>query len=665
VIKEAPLQSSSAHEPPSCLQALQVVAALGTISLRDLASLTTACQTGIADALDNQLLMHDGSQLRVRDASLADRALQYLTQQEKIALHLDLAASQLPPDVRARQLDLATPEGPDEYLALQMDDAAAIAEKKGDYRAALDLWTRAARRSQAGPNHQFQRQMRMAERAYENGDFRRAVRALLELDFSELNATQSGVAVDLLYTADYISAGTEAARERIENMERSLPAECPANIVLQVHIAGLVENSQERLDRLEALLPSLASERTPSRLRFNALGHIALSKVNVGLGLDPATVAELRTLESLSGVQPVALEDSTDALEAFLAYQVGDVSTSRRLLPTLLAKAEVQSQPAQEDAFLVHSAHVDIIQGRFRTASERLARRENLAMRPKGSPIVVRAEGLLALELGEMNQLEEIIAQPHASGTEAIGRLTRDGLRGLAQARQEDHKGAIRSLRDCIDASFRLGIKEPGRRMWVDVELARSYVRTGRLEKADEIATFLEELDVTGPLSPARMQAQRIRSLIALSRGEHSQAVEAAKLSLNLADGVDWLPERARLLVDVLNIAAKSALSPCPSFDWALRTSKDTVRLLEDGAAKRSLERTIRQNDFGDLRKLTGAELRVAEVVARGLSNKAASAELFLSPRTVESHLESIYRKLELKSRSQLVALIRGNATDD
>ena len=44
--------------------------------------------------------------------------------------------------------------------------------------------------------------------------------------------------------------------------------------------------------------------------------------------------------------------------------------------------------------------------------------------------------------------------------------------------------------------------------------------------------------------------------------------------------------------------------------------------------------------------ELTDAERRVAEASARGLTNREVAAALFLSPKTVEAHLSSVYRKL-------------------
>jgi DNA-binding NarL/FixJ family response regulator len=48
----------------------------------------------------------------------------------------------------------------------------------------------------------------------------------------------------------------------------------------------------------------------------------------------------------------------------------------------------------------------------------------------------------------------------------------------------------------------------------------------------------------------------------------------------------------------------------------------------------------------------------VAEAVQRGASNRDIAAGLFLSPKTVEFHLRQIYRKLDVHSRTQLVAVL-------
>jgi DNA-binding CsgD family transcriptional regulator/tetratricopeptide (TPR) repeat protein len=53
--------------------------------------------------------------------------------------------------------------------------------------------------------------------------------------------------------------------------------------------------------------------------------------------------------------------------------------------------------------------------------------------------------------------------------------------------------------------------------------------------------------------------------------------------------------------------------------------------------------------------ELTAAELRVARMAAEGMTNREIAQALFLTEKTIEHHLSSVYRKLEIRSRVQLV----------
>ena len=56
--------------------------------------------------------------------------------------------------------------------------------------------------------------------------------------------------------------------------------------------------------------------------------------------------------------------------------------------------------------------------------------------------------------------------------------------------------------------------------------------------------------------------------------------------------------------------------------------------------------------------ELTPTERRIAELVAEGKTNKEVAASLVVSDRTVESALTQIYRKLEVRSRTELARKI-------
>jgi DNA-binding CsgD family transcriptional regulator len=62
------------------------------------------------------------------------------------------------------------------------------------------------------------------------------------------------------------------------------------------------------------------------------------------------------------------------------------------------------------------------------------------------------------------------------------------------------------------------------------------------------------------------------------------------------------------------------------------------------------------------LESLTASERRVAELARQGLTNREIAQTLFITARTVEGHLTSVFRKLRLDSRDELASALSGGA---
>jgi len=73
------------------------------------------------------------------------------------------------------------------------------------------------------------------------------------------------------------------------------------------------------------------------------------------------------------------------------------------------------------------------------------------------------------------------------------------------------------------------------------------------------------------------------------------------------------------------------------------------------GARPRRIVRT-------GLDSLTASERRIAELASQDLSNREIAQMLFVTARTVEGHLTSIFRKLQLASRDELGAVLERGA---
>jgi DNA-binding CsgD family transcriptional regulator len=65
-----------------------------------------------------------------------------------------------------------------------------------------------------------------------------------------------------------------------------------------------------------------------------------------------------------------------------------------------------------------------------------------------------------------------------------------------------------------------------------------------------------------------------------------------------------------------------------------------------------------RRERLGGVEALTAAERRVVELAADGATNREIAQALFLTQKTVETHLSSAYRKLGISSRSKLAATL-------
>ena len=92
---------------------------------------------------------------------------------------------------------------------------------------------------------------------------------------------------------------------------------------------------------------------------------------------------------------------------------------------------------------------------------------------------------------------------------------------------------------------------------------------------------------------------------------------------------------------------------------WAMRTSRrlgPRVRRCRrtEAIAYAQRGRGERKRPSSGWGSLTPAELDVVRLVSEGLGNKDIATRLFVSPRTVQSHLTRVYTKLGLSSRVQL-----------
>ena len=194
--------------------------------------------------------------------------------------------------------------------------------------------------------------------------------------------------------------------------------------------------------------------------------------------------------------------------------------------------------------------------------------------------------------------------------------------------------------------------------------LIEALARAGEAEEAARLLDEYEERAERTGRRFARATVAQLRGVLA-DDGEYEELFARA-LALHegtstpfgrgrtlLALGVRRRRSRRRAaarepLAEALAVFERMGAAP-----WAAQASHE-LELAGAGDG----EETPATEGASALDELTPQELRVAMLVGRGLANRQVAGALFVSTRTVEAHLRQIYRKLDLRSRTELARLV-------
>jgi DNA-binding CsgD family transcriptional regulator len=266
------------------------------------------------------------------------------------------------------------------------------------------------------------------------------------------------------------------------------------------------------------------------------------------------------------------------------------------------------------------------------------------------------------IERGEYAAAEQIVepAQPGLAESsmfqsnyllDSLGRLR------LAQGRAGE---AVEHLRECGHNVEGWHLHNPGVLTW-RVSLALALIAEGETEEAIELANA--EILLARKFAVTRELGMALRASALAHQGRERLTLMTE--AVTVLERSQALLERARALVDLgatLRSTGHRAEARDPlrrGLDLATECGATALveraheELVASGARPRRL--VMRGVDA-----LTASERRVAELVAEGLTNREVAQTLFLSEKTVEGHLGQVYRKLGIRTRSQLPRSLRG-----
>jgi DNA-binding NarL/FixJ family response regulator len=185
-------------------------------------------------------------------------------------------------------------------------------------------------------------------------------------------------------------------------------------------------------------------------------------------------------------------------------------------------------------------------------------------------------------------------------------------------------------------------------------DAVESLIHLGRLGEAEPMIVALERNGERLDRPWMKATGARCRSMLLAARGDVNDANGAVERAMAEYDRLPMPFERARtqLLAGQLQRRQRQKDQAATTLREAMKTFEDLNTRLWADRARDELARA----DVGTRRmsNLSPSEQRVAELAASGMTNRDVAAALFISPKTVESNLARIYRKLGIHSRAEL-----------
>lgn len=221
---------------------------------------------------------------------------------------------------------------------------------------------------------------------------------------------------------------------------------------------------------------------------------------------------------------------------------------------------------------------------------------------------------------------------------------------GFVEISAGDWAAALDALREVAEIFESTGMVDLEQLLWA-VDYADAALQVGSLQEVELAISVLRRQGAAGR-PEARVAADRVHALLKAAHGDVEGALtelvrivgqresecpfESARSLLALGQ-VHRRAGNKRMASETLNAAA-AAFEDLGIPRWAEKARDQTARV--------GLHRTTGE--------LTASERSVAELVGSGHTNQEVAAALFMSVKTVEANLTRIYRKLSVRSRTEL-----------
>ena len=414
------------------------------------------------------------------------------------------------------------------------------------------------------------------------------------------------------------------------------------------------DDGVERGVRYAGLAVQAASRTGDAALTSRALAQYACWQCRSGLGLPRAEMEQALALERTLPGGPL-LDGPSGLLCLELVWSL-ELDTARELLLQLDEGLAAHDEPKNEASVLWKWALLEWRGGHWAKADQCAIRcLDLLTQLGRVMPTDEFPAAIVAAHRGRVDEARarssSAVIRAEAEGI-TIGQSGHGWVLGFIELSLGAPAAALPHLRRSYELRNTF-MYEPGMRIELG-DFIEALIATGEL---DEAAGILEEWE------PRASAVDRAWALAILARGRALLLAAHGDLEGAFASFVRALAEHAR---DV---------DPFSRARTLLALGRTQRRAKQRGAARVTLTDALQrfeqlgaplwaEQTRAELRRiggrapsrgeLTEAETRIAELVAEGKSNREVAAALFLTEHSVETALTRVYRKLGVRSRSEL-----------
>ena len=643
---------------PRDARRLLLVAAADPVG--DLALLWRAAQRlGIpesaAHAVETDGLLTLGADVVFRHPLVRSAVYRAAMDDERSEVHRALAEATDPdtdPDRRAWHRAQATAM-PDEDVAAELERSAARAQARGGFAAAAAFLERSSVLT-PDPARRAARALAAAQTKFQAGALDDALSLLAMAETGALSDLERArVALLRAQTAFVATRGSDAppllleAARRLATLDPTLARETYLDALSAAMFAGRFAGPGGSALEVAQAASAAPPPRAPrgSDLLLDALATLfsdtyesavpILRRAQAAFSTDESAIEQLRWLW-LTTIASVQLWDDT-----------GWETLSERHVRLARRTGALSDLPLA----LTQRVYMHLLAGEL-TAAASLVDEIEAATDAIGSTLAPYGKVGLAALRGREAEAVDLIGRTRTEVTrrgEGIGVSVVDWAEAVLYnglARYEDARSAALRVVDHPDLN-------PS--TWVMPEVIEAAVRAGTPELAAHTHRRLVDMTRVSGTDWALGLAARSEALLADDQRSEEFYVEAidrlgrTRMAVDLARAHllygEWL-RRERRRLDARNElrVAHDLFS-----DFGMEAFAERARVELQATGERARKRTT-----DTLHQLTPQEAQIARLAADGHTNREIAAQLFISPSTVEYHLRKAFRKLDVKSRTQL-----------